>query len=124
MDRNELLKEKIMFRKDGIKSAFLNRLTYEKWDKQSPVYAFNTITDEIEKIEDIGRIKYLLTLPCSPLVSYYSNKQDIESYIWLKSIINQEIEDRITESFTEHFDSFVNYKDIALGDCNMFYTSN
>ena len=124
MDRNELLKEKIMFRKDDIKNAFLNRLTYEKWDKQSPVYAFNTITDEIEKIEDIGRIKYLLTFPCSPLVSYYSNKQDIESYIWLKSIINQEIEDRITESFTEHFDSFVNYKDIALGDCNVFYTSN
>lgn len=30
MDREELLKEKLMYKKESIKSAFLNRLTYDK----------------------------------------------------------------------------------------------
>ena len=39
MNRDELLKKEIMSKKDTIKNAFLNRLTYDKWDKKSPVYA-------------------------------------------------------------------------------------
>ena len=59
MDRDELLKEKLMSKKESIKSAFLNRLTYDKWDKKSPVYAYSILTSEFEKrnptnIEKLG----------------------------------------------------------------------
>ena len=59
MDRDELLKEKLKSKKESIKSAFSNRLTYDKWDKKSPIYAYSILTSEFEKIEDIKRIKFL-----------------------------------------------------------------
>ena len=49
MNRDELLKKEIMSKKDTIKNAFLNRLTYDKWDKKSPVYAYNIVLSEFEK---------------------------------------------------------------------------
>lgn len=124
MDRNELLKEKFMSKKDAIKNAFSNRLTYDKWDKKSPIYAYSVLTSEFEKIEDVKRIDFLLQLPYRPYTVFFSNKKDMETYKWIHDTIEKEIDDRIVESFTDHFNSFVDYKDIALGDCNTFYVNN
>lgn len=56
LNRDELLKEKLIDKKDDIKNVFANRLTYEKWDKKSPVYVYNIFNSEFEKIDDISRI--------------------------------------------------------------------
>lgn len=124
MDRDELLKEKFMSKKDAIKNAFSNRLTYDKWDKKSPIYAYSVLTSEFEKIVDVKRIDFLLQLPYRPYTVFFSNKKDMETYKWSHDTTTKEIDDRIIESFTDNFNSFVNYKDIALGDCNTFYVSN
>ena len=121
MDRDELLKEKFMSKKDAIKRAFSNRLTYNKWDKKSPVYAYSVLTSEFEKIEDIKRIDFLLQLPYRPYTVFFSNKEEMETYKWIHDTITKEIDDRITESFTDNLNSFVNYKDISLDDSNVFY---
>lgn len=125
MDRDELLKEKFMSKKDAIKNAFSNRLTYDKWDKKSPIYAYSMLTSEFEEIKDIKRIKFLLLpLNITPYTVFFSNKKDMETYKWINDTITKEIDDRIIEGFTDNFNSFINYKDIALGDCNVFYTKN
>lgn len=124
MDRDELLKEKFMSKKDVIKNAFSNRLTYDKWDKKSPIYAYSVLTSEFEKIEDVKSIDFLLQLPYSPYTVFFSNKKDMETYKWIHDTIAKEIDDRIVESFTDNFNSFVDYKDSALGDCNTFYVNN
>ena len=122
MDRDELLKEKLKSKKESIKSAFSNRLTYDKWDKKSPIYAYSILTSEFEKIEDVKRIKFLLLPPnIIPYTVFFSNKKDMETYKWINNTITKEIDDRIAERSIDNFNSFVDYKDVALGDCNVFY---
>ena len=122
MDRDELLKEKLKSKKESIKSAFSNRLTYDKWDKKSPIYAYSILTSEFEKIEDVKRIKFLLLPPnITPYTVFFSNKKDMETYKWINNTITKEIDDRIAEGFIDNFNSFDDYKNVALGDCNVFY---
>lgn len=122
MNRDELLKEKLISKKDVIKNAFTNRLTYDKWDKKSPVYAYSILTSEFEKIEDVKRIKFLLLPPnITPYTIFFSNKEDMETYKWVNDTIEKEMEDRIAEGFTDYSNSFVEYQDIALGSCDAYY---
>ena len=113
MNRDELLKKEIMSKKDTIKNAFLNRLTYDKWDKKSPVYAYNIVLYEFEKIDDVERIEFLLhPFNITPYVVYFSNKEDLEAYKWIHDTIEKEIDDRIAEGFKDHTSDFVDCKDL------------
>lgn len=86
------------------------------------MYAYSILTSEFEKIEDVRRIKFLLLPPkITPYTVFFSNKKDMETYKWIHNTIKKEIDDRITEGFIDNFNSFVDYKDVALGDCNAFY---
>ena len=113
MNRDELLKKEIMSKKDTIKNAFLNRLTYDKWDKKSPVYDYNIVLSEFEKIDDVERIEFLLRpFNIIPYVVYFSNKEDLEAYKWIHDTIEKEIDDRIAEGFKDHISDFVDCKDL------------
>ena len=125
MNKDELLKKKLMSRKDAIKSAFSNRLIYDKWDKKSPVYAYSVLTSEIERIDDVQQIEFLLyPFNITPYVVYFSNKEDLEAYKWIHDTIEKEIDDRIAEGFKDHISDFVDYKDLCLGDCTVFTASH
>lgn len=125
MNRDELLKKEIMSKKDTIKNAFLNRLTYDKWDKKSPVYAYNIVLSEFEKIDDVERIEFLLRpFNIIPYVVYFSNKEDLEAYKWIHDTIEKEIDDRIAEGFKDHISDFVDCKDLYSGDCEIFAVSH
>lgn len=126
MNRDELLKKEMMSKKEAIKSTFLNRLTYDKWDKKSPVYVYNILTSEIEETDDIKRIKLLLCLfNVTPYANCFLNKEDAETYKWVHDTIEKEIDDRIAEGFKEHIDDFVDCKDLCLGDdCAIFTASH
>ena len=125
MNRDELLKKEIMSKKDTIKNAFLNRLTYDKWDKKSPVYDYNIVLSEFEKIDDVERIEFLLRpFNIIPYVVYFSNKEDLEAYKWVHDTIEKEIDDRIAEGFKDHISDFVDCKDLYSGDCAVFAVSH
>lgn len=125
MNRDELLKKEIMSKKDAIKNAFLNCLTYDKWDKKSPVYAYNIVLSEFEKIDDVERIEFLLRpFNIIPYVVYFSNKEDLEAYKWVHDTIEKEIDDRISEGFKNHISDFVDCKDLYSGDCAVFAVSH
>ena len=110
-------------KKEDIKKSFKGRLTYDKWDKKSPIYAYCILTDEVEKIDDVKRIKYLLQLS-HHYVTYFLNKEDLDTYKWLRKTIEEEIDNMILESFSTKFENFVSEKDIALEDSNVFYVSD
>ena len=93
------LKQTIENKKEDIKKCFKGRLTYDKWDKKSPIYAYCILTDEVEKIDDVKKIKYLLQLPHT-YVTYFLNKEDLDTYKWLKTTIEEEIDNSILESFS------------------------
>ena len=125
MNRDELLKKEIMSKKDTIKNAFLNRLTYDKLDKKSPFYAYNIVLSEFEKIDDVERIEFLLRpFNIIPYVVYFSNKEDLEAYKWVHDTIEKEIDDRIAEGFKDHISDFVDCKDLYSGDCEIFAVSH
>lgn len=125
MNRDELLKKEVMSRKDAIKSAFSNRLTYDKWDKKSLIYTYNVLTSEVERIDDVQQIEFLLRLfNITPYVIFFSNKKDVEAYKWVHDTIEKEIDDRIGEGFKDHIDDFVDYKDLCSGDCAVFTASH
>lgn len=125
MNKDELLKKKLMSRKDAIKSAFSNRLIYDKWDKKSPVYAYSVLTSEVERIDDVKQIEFLLyPFNITPYVVYFSNKEDLEAYKWVHDTIEKEIDDRIAEGFKDHISDFVDCKDLCSGDCAVFTASH
>lgn len=97
LNRDELLKEKLIDKKDDIKNVFANRLTYEKWDKKSPVYVYNIFNSEFEKIDDISRISFLLRAPYGQYTLFFSNENDVKIYKWLMNTVEDEINNRIID---------------------------
>lgn len=111
--RDELVKKVLENKKEELHKAFKNRLTYDKWNKQSPVYAYCIFDNLIEKIEDIKRIKFLLQNQQFGVV-FFSNEADAKTYLWLRKFIEQEIDNRIAESFNAgYFENFVDVKNIT-----------
>lgn len=117
------LKKLLEGKKDDIKKSMKGILTYDKWDKKSPVYAYVFLTNKVEEITDIKRIKFLLTSP-QPFVKFFSSKEDLETYKWMHDLIESEIDTRIIEGFSSPFENFVDYKDISLGDSKVYYVSD
>lgn len=123
MDRDKVIKNIIEQKKESILKSFRNRLTYETWDKQSPIWAYSYVfDDQIEKITDVKRIEFLLKQPRPIFVNYFSNMEDLEAYKWLFELIGSEVDNAIFEGFKSRVDSFVNVKDFAMGDKNIYYT--
>lgn len=107
------LKELLADKKDSLMKSVKNILTYDKWDKKSPVWAYVFITGDVEEISDIKRIKYLLTTP-QAFVKFFANKEDMETYKWMHDLVESEIDARICEGFgSGYFDNFVDVKDIT-----------
>lgn len=107
------LKKLLADKKDDIMKSVKNSLTYEKWDKESPVLAYVFITGDVEEITDIKRIKYLLTTP-QPFVKFFASKEDMETYKWMHDLIESEIDTRICEGFSGgYFDNFVDVKNVT-----------
>lgn len=120
MDRDKAIKNIIEQKKELILKAFKNRLTYEKWDKHSPIWAYSYVfDDQIEKITDVKRIEFLLKQPRSIFVNYFSNMEDLETYKWLFELIGNEVNNAIFKGFKSSVDSFVNVEDFAIGDKNI-----
>ena len=115
------LKQTLESKKEDILKSFKDNITYEKWDKHSPVWAYNMLTSEILEITDSKRISYLLKLP-QPYVKFFSTKQNVETYKWVQELIEAEIDNRIMESFSPggYFDNFVDVNDINFGDKNCY----
>lgn len=114
---DEDLKKEIWQKKDFILKAFRNKLTYDKWDKRSSIWVYDFF--EITEITDKNHIRILLfEKPCN--VCCFSNKEDAETYKWLMDIMTEEIDRRVVI----HFQEFVDYKDLAIGDKNIFYVKD
>lgn len=120
MTREEILKEKIISKKDAIKRSFRNKLSYDKWDRKSPIYAYSILTSDIEIIGDIQLIKFLLsTFNFAPYVVYFSDKKDAEMYKWVHNIIEKTIDDSIAEGFSDYTNNFVDHINIDSEDCDV-----
>lgn len=104
-------------KKDQIKQSLKDRLTYDKWDKVSPIWGYRLLTKESKEITDLKAIDFMLSIP-HPYVIYFSTKESMEIYKWVHELIETEINNRILESFSSGniFDNYVSVKDLNLGD--------
>ena len=109
-------------KKEDVIKAFKNKLTLKKWDGYSPVWTYNTLTDEVEYISDIVCIKMILTM--KHFVSCFLEKKDLDTYKWAFDTIDTEISDRLSEIFENKFDNFVDFRDSSLGYKNCFYVND
>lgn len=117
--RDDELKRIMESKKDSVLKAFKNRLTLEKWDKHSPIWMYNILTDEIEYTSDIDCIKITLAFG-KPFINCFLEKEDLDVYKWVYNIIEVEIGNRMLESFEKEINYFASAKDLALGDANCF----
>ena len=117
--RDEELKRIMESKKDSVLKALRNRLILEKWDGYSPVWMYNILTDEVECISDISCIKTILIFG-KPFINCFLEKEDLDVYKWVYNTIETEISNRMLESLEKEIGSFVNVKDLALGDTNCF----
>ena len=117
--KDEELKRIINSKKESILKAFNNRLTLEKWDGYSSVWAYNILDDKVEFLSDIKCIKQMLIFG-KPFVNCFLDKEDLDAYKWTYNIIETEVDNRLVESFENQIDSFIDVKNLALGDKNYF----
>lgn len=115
---DEQLKETLESKKEDIRNAFINKATYDKWDKHSPIWVYDILEDTIEKITDMKIITYILIFR-NYYVSCFLNKKDAKTYKWLHNFIEKEVGNRILEG--TYTDNFVSFKDLNIGDQNVFY---
>ena len=119
--REELIKRILESKKIEIKQAINNRATYDKWDKHSPIWSYSYVFNEEEEIKDIKRIEWLLKQPRSMYVNFFLNKEDMETYKWMYDFIGNEVDNAIMDSFRDSIDKFVDYRDLDVGDKNIYY---
>lgn len=115
------IKELIEPKKEQIKQSFKDRATYNKWDKHSPIWVYNILTNESKEITEPKQIKYILRTP-QPFTHFFLTKESMETYKWIHELIEMEIDNRVSEGFNSGsaFDNFVDFKDIENKE-NRFY---
>lgn len=112
--KDEELKEILGSKKESVLKAFRNKLILDKWDGYSPVWCYNFLTNETEYISDVNCIKP--TLMFDEVCQCFLEKEDLDTYKWFYSVMETEIHDRLLENFKKSIDSFVDVRDLALGD--------
>lgn len=109
MTDEERIKSILESKKENIMKAFRNKVTYEKWDKYSPIWAYNVITGEVEKITDIEAIAFLLQIKYFIKgIEFFFNKEDVDIYKLLHDFIETEIDNAIMKGFELSINNIVN----------------
>lgn len=117
----ERIKQIFESKKEEIRKAIQNRPTYDTWDKHSSIWAYSYVFKEEQEITDVKRIEWILKQPRTPYVNYFFNKEDMETYKWMYDLIGAEVENALLEGFKSRIDNFVDYRDLNLGDKNVYY---
>ena len=105
----EELTEILSPKKDDIKNALKSKVTLENWDGNSPIYVYDFFLDIIKEFTHLKMIENILYQINMKTCIAFSNRESAEIYQWLLGLINQEIANKIT-------DSFVDINDFKLGD--------
>ena len=95
-------------------------VVYENWDKKSPVFVYDMLTGNIEKIEDLDSIEWILFKYLFKYCIAFTNKEASEIYKWLYDTIAHEIDNRICKGFTDNINKFVDHRELHVGNTSVF----
>lgn len=112
MNRNSL--KKLFPSKEIIKQAYSRKLQYDTWDKKSPIYVYNIFDSTIRKMSNKGQIKEMFLYPIftSPCV-VFSDKKSAEIYKQVQDTLDNEIQERLRETFQNEHSNLVEVNKIG-----------
>ena len=117
---NEQIREIFLSKENKIKKCFKEKVTYENWDKKSPVFVYSILSGDIYKFENTDVIKYVLSKFLVRYCIAFTNKEAAEIYKWLYDTIAHEIDNRICEGFTDNINKFVEHRELHVRDTSVF----
>lgn len=106
-------------KKDAIQNAFKNRIKRFSSDLKV-VYVYDIFSGDIVEYPN-EKIKDELLFNTPAYSAYFKNREDAETYKWCFEIIESLIDAQMEEL---NFDVFVDVKDIALHNENMYFVSD
>lgn len=96
--RDEELKERLLSEKDKINECFKKRITYENWDKKTPVYFYNILDGSIKEYTHENLILNFLFPLNQGICVAFPTKEIAETYKWIIDMIVEEVDSRILMS--------------------------
>ena len=120
--KDKELKELFLSKKNEVEECFKKRITYENWDKKTPVYFYNILDGSIKEFTHENLILNLLFPLNKGIHVAFPNRKLAETYKWTIDTIEKEVDERINSGFKEYVDqNFVDFKDLNLGVKNVFF---